>query len=92
MQLILKKDQETSGGERYQLLAFGPDNIIAAVYHTTLHFLDAKQGFVLEEIEVHARRPCNPSPLLLVFMTYSPFLHDCIGSSADMSEDADNSR
>ena len=52
MQILLKTEQETEGGQRYQSLAFGPDNIIAASHGSTLHFLDAKRGTVLEQIEV----------------------------------------
>lgn len=67
MQLLLKSEQETEDGERYQLLAFGPDNIVAAVAGNTLHFLDTKRGTVLEQIEVSTGfYHCQP-PYLIHF-------------------------
>jgi len=55
VQILLKAAQETDGTERYHKLAFGPGNIIAAAFGTTIHFLDARHGTLLESIEV---RPC----------------------------------
>lgn len=52
MQIVLKAEQESEGGQRYQSLAFGPGDIIAASHGNTLHFLDAKRGTLLEQIEV----------------------------------------
>lgn len=52
LQLLLKAEQESEGGQRYQSLAFGPGDIIAASHGGTLHFLDAKRGTLLEQIEV----------------------------------------
>ena len=52
MQILLKTEQETEGGQRYQLLGFGPGDVIAAAHGSTLLFLEAKRGTVLEQIEV----------------------------------------
>ena len=48
----MKSEQETEDGERYERLAFGPNHVVAAAFGTTLQFLDAKRGTVLEQIEV----------------------------------------
>lgn len=52
MQILLKKEQEIEGDERYGLLAFGTKDRVAASFGNTLHFLDARQGTLLEQIEV----------------------------------------
>ena len=53
--ILLKRDQEMPGSERYRHLAFGPGGILAGVFGTTLHFLNAKQGTVLEVVEVRGQ-------------------------------------
>ena len=51
VQILVKETQET-GGARYTHLAFGPQGIVAAAFGSTLHFLDSRNGALLEEVQV----------------------------------------
>ena len=51
VQILVKNTQET-GGARYTHLAFGPQGIVAAAFGSTLHFLDSRNGALLEEVQV----------------------------------------
>jgi hypothetical protein len=69
VQILLKVGQETDGNDRYLKLAFGPGGVVAAAFETTIHFLSATHGTVLEIIEVCDSFPVGPcfAALLLPF-------------------------